>query len=650
MFENAGQIYEWLQSAEAMHAEVAEEYRQNREYYENKQKPNDVPDDIAYIVKNLIWSYVNLQVSKVVGGKIDKTLKTTEAATTELNELLDDILEKNKFQEELLELAENHRQVEGLVGWKVIYNPFKQGPYGLGFPELHVLSPLTNEILLDPNSTDGTHRDDRARAHRVQIPLAQALRNPKWRRFADVLPSHGRRADGHGREMMIDVYEIEFRHTFYFLAYYDPAQNSYVPIQDFIPAADQENFARQFGSVNQYDPEAEDFEFLGDFADNPDRTATAMELLKAAGKPDPQLQDVIDNAVAIEQEIFFTCKVINKTLLVEPPEPSGFAGFTIIPSMHTLRHYGRKLPMSPVAYLRDTQDRINATSSIMFQEAKKALKNPIILLGVDQNEFIKTKRHIAGVGEVFFWNNPNARLLQPSPSQLTPALIQQYQIDMDTFELVGNTNEPDRGQPVDLSGKAIVNLQARADLPMYVPSIHLANSLVEVFRRLLECVINKIDKPFWIERKIEGETRKIYFNYPVHALPEDAEIEDDAYIVDDVLNPLYAMRVPDVGVDIDTNTLATEQEEIQKAVALFDRGQLAPQHLHRAFYPQKWAETLQAAEEYNQALQLVAQLQQLSPEGQQVVMEQIQQVAIADQQAAQIEKQMQGSANGFPRR
>lgn len=635
-------VYDWIVVAESEFNARRGEMEKNRKYYENIQKPEGIPTDISFIVKNLCMQYVNLQVSKVVGGAIDKTLKGKDFVTPIQEQLLDDILEANKFEEFLIEQHANNFNVEGLGGWKVIYNPFKHGKYGLGFPEILNLNPLKGEILLDPNATDGTHRDDRARASKIRMPLKQAIRNPKWKKYWDEISESARESDGHQNERYVDIYEVEFMHVFYVPAFYDVANNSYFPVQDFVPAIDTEQYQARIGDINS-NMESPDYDFTGDYAPNEGAIQKAFGLMpQHAG-----MDDLYQNTVLIEQEVYFTCKVINGDLMVEFPEPTEFGGFTIIPSFHTIQSYNNKYPLAPLDYLRDTQDRINSISSMMFMDAKKGLKNPVMIQGVTEKELIKMKRKIAGIGEIFLIDAPNAKITQLSSTSLTPALIQQFELDMQAFADVGNTNDPDRGQPVDLSGKAIVNLQARADLPMYVPSVHLASGLVELFRRLLECVQNKMDKPFVIERQIEGEYRKLYFNYPVDKLPEDYDPEYN-FEMNGMINPAEMMEIPQIGVDIDTNTVAKEQIAIEKAMAMFNLQQLAPQHLHKAIFPEKWAETLQAATEWNAAMALATQLSQLSPDGQQLAGEEIGKIAMAEQTAAQLGFGNETAKNNIP--
>jgi hypothetical protein len=628
MFSTEQDVYDWLRDAEAELQHAIPEYRENREYYEHKQKPADVPADISYIVKNKILSHVNLQVSKVLGGKISKELSGDPQIVAAFSELLEDALEKNKFLEEILPIEENHRQVEGLGGIRVIFDTFEDSEYGLGMPRLYALDPLKGEILLDPNAKNGFHRDDKARAQKKRMLLSEAKKNPRWRKSMKSVgasASNFQESD-HGQELKVDIYDIEFKKTFYFLSIYDHTSNSYFPIQELKTAQElqeespDENFQRPFiGKVA--------------FSEAGLDRARQMDDRRMHMDNEALLENLSDETVIIKKTVMFECKVANHDVMIEPPLETGYSDFTIIPIIHTVRSGDHKYPSSPVMYLRDTQDRINGVSSMMYLEGKRTVKNTHLIAGMSQKEFQVARRLKTDSGEYIFSSNAAARATSLKGNIISPALLQQHELDQQAFEQIGNTNAPDRGAPVDLSGKAIVTLQARADVPLYVSVTNLENGLTDVFRRLIEGFQNFMDKPFSITRKIEGVSKVLRYNSPLTA---DGDQEEN-FVSGDTVNPLQQMKTPSVKVDIITNTIQKEAEEANKAMALFGVQQLAPVDLHKAMFPKKWESTLQNSIEFNQAMQLVQAMQSLTPEGQALVAETIQNVAQQEAVLQQLE-------------
>jgi DNA polymerase sigma len=142
-----------------------------------------------------------------------------------------------------------------------------------------------------------------------------------------------------------------------------------------------------------------------------------------------------------------------------------------------------------------------------------------------------------------------------------------------------------------------------------------------------------MDKPFSITRKIEGVSKVLRYNSPLTA---DGDQEEN-FVSGDTVNPLQQMKTPSVKVDIITNTIQKEAEEANKAMALFGVQQLAPVDLHKAMFPKKWESTLQNSIEFNQAMQLVQAMQSLTPEGQALVAETIQNVAQQEAVLQQLE-------------
>lgn len=636
MFRSERDLLDHIRASQGELSEVRDtEYKKNREYYENLQVPAGVPGDLKYIVKNKCLGWVNRQVSKIVGGKVTKTFKSPDKRSFPLEHLVDEILEKNNFYEQKVEIVANRFFVEGLGAFKLRFNPFKDSSFGLGFPEIHTPNPLCDEILLDHNSTDGTHVDDRVRASACDIPLSEALANPRWKDHHESIHSSSRSPKNHGDLEIVRIYDIEFWQKYYVLSFFDAETMSYFPVQRFIHAHD-EDFDIKFG-------EKANTPFTGDFADDEEGMLKAAEIIKRnriqSGIPvneEITREEIAENTVYIETDILFQARSLDTDFLLEKPEKTDYAGFTTCVAMHTHRSINHKMPSSPLSALTDTQDRINASSSMMYQEAKKGIKNATVLSGVTYDEFTKFRRTIADIGVVYTVDNPNFRIHQIGQSNISPVLLQQFEIDHQAFDDVGETSGIDRGQQIDLSGKAIDLMQRRTDIPLYVPITHFSLCLKELFRRIVECVINQMDKPFFIQRKIDGEQKKIFFNFPVDRLPEGNNDEDDFdenmnFEIDGMINPLRGMKIPDIGVEIEPDTTAKESVDVQKAMASFDRKILSPLDVLKALYPNTWAEKYENMLESNQSMQIAAAIANLSQEAQQQVMQYLEQQAAADE-------------------
>jgi len=635
MFTNHGDMQNWIKEAESEFANVQAEYAQNRRYYENIQQPSDengvslVPDELSYLVVNKIKPHVNLQISKVVGGKVDVNLKGSQAQPHQ--ELLAEINEKNKFHEEFLEKAENFRHVEGLAGLKFVYDPYHDGPFGLGMPEYHAVYCGDGAILLDPNATDGTHTDDQARAYRKKVTLKEALNNPLWRHKRDEIKAETKRKENHDR-LHLDIYEIEFVESYLVPAFFDPAQGRRVPISQFIS-----RYEPEYNKHFEEDPT--DPEFTGDFGVLDDVLDRAKELL-ATDDEDFDEQEFIGQLPLVRVKVVLVAKCAgnNGRLLLEPPKPTGYSGFTIIPSIHTVRQWKHKYPASDVFYLRYEQDRINMLNSMIVDSVRKGLKNFTVITGVnDDQERSFVTRKIGNVAEILFLRESDARFQTFDTPSIPMQVLQSLEISNQNFETIGNTNEPDRGQPIDLSGKAIQSLQARADIPVYVNTVHLESALVELFRRTLECMQQKLTSPFNIRREIDGKMQTIYFNTPIEDLKDIGD--DELFVVskdkagNEIVNMLSAMNIPEVGVDITTNTLVKEQERINKAIMMYNLQQLHPRDLHKAVFPENWNSTFEEALQWNQGLQLTQQMSQLTPAGSEHVQSAIQEAALMEQTA-----------------
>lgn len=584
-FRTKEEVIQWIRWADVEYQAAKTEQDQARQYYENYQAPDNVPTDINYIIRNLGVDYVDRNVSKLVGARVDVDLPGAGPREETIKRLLNDIIEKNKFREFLLEKHANNLHVEGIAYWKVVFNPYKIGPYGLGFPEIYSLKP--EEGRLDPNSISPYHEDDSARSH-IVFKNVKELKE-KYPEFANQIGNYGgsNQPDKTGAATNLQlarVDEVEFKRTYMVPARYDPTLKAYVPLEmlddDFIPEGETE--ADFVGAIKPIDK-----------------------------------NKLPKDVVMIESEQFFVCKVVNLSILVEKPQKSDFSGFSIIPTLASVHSTGKhKYSKSRLMYLKDTQDRINITSSIALEISKRSLKNPVIISGASEDDITEVQSKISGIGSMIVIRKTGVGVDFPTAKGISPHVLQQLTLDLQAFEDIANTSNPDRGQTVEGSGRKVIALISRTDLPQFVIQTHFKSSLTEVFRRLVE-ILPKMDHEFEISAMIGSKEQTIKFNADAG---DESGLEIDV-VEDGKLNPLKSVRVPNVKIDIDINSLAREEININKAVTMFDKNALAMSDLHKAVYPEKWPITLKNITEQNRLLQLVSQIEQLSQDGKQLVEE-----------------------------
>ena len=194
---------------EAEYRKVEPKYLTARQYFEHDQEPANVPADKEYIEENLLTDMVLRLIGGMVGGKFSPILKGGGANAESIRELFLDILDENDFKESLVETIANYYYVEGFLGIKTIFNPFRRSKYGLGFPEIHVLQPGT--LLLDNNNIDLKHRDDLTRVHKIKMPLYLAMkRYPEYERE---ITQSNEGANDSDTEKFCDLYEMQHKRT-----------------------------------------------------------------------------------------------------------------------------------------------------------------------------------------------------------------------------------------------------------------------------------------------------------------------------------------------------------------------------------------------------------------------------------------------------
>jgi hypothetical protein len=547
-------------------------YDNCREYYENSQKPSGA-DDNTFITKNLITDYVNRQVSKLVAGDIEPTYIGAAEDLDALENLVFKMLEYNKFKEFLIEYFGNLFEVEGLAGWKYTYDPFEVSVFGLGTPTIRVLRPGV-EILLDPNNPNPFNADNDV----IRIMKQRMLKAEAKIRWPNVEFSENSEEDsGNESALWVDIFEIEYKLNIFYPATLtdDPNVGQFKEAE--LPSFQKKKYTGN-GKYTLYDPEAVEPE-------------DAEDLLK------------------IKIPTYFRCVLAGRTQWAEEPQMLPYDGFTIIPAFHTPRIHTAKWPQSNLPLIMDIQDQINILYSVLTEVAEAAPKPIPYLTGVTDDEITRAKKQITKPDGMVWFNSPTARVSFPPSPQLPAQLVQFLEMNMAILDRIGADYSPSRGEVSgDISGKAILALQSRDDLTQFVQKKHIEASLVELFRRLLESAIVDMTEPFHINRMIDGEDKKIYYNYPTEEIEDygkEWEEENIARAEEGMVNNLALMDMPDVKVDVQLNVFQKKAEELQKAQIAANMQMIAPIDFHKSFYPNKWPEIHENWLQFSSANQIV---------------------------------------------
>ncbi len=518
----AAKFNDWLETDDAEYKKVSTSYEEARQYFEHDQKPSDVPDEKEYIEENLVTDLVFRLMGQLIGGKFTPILKGGGALANAAKELFLDILEKNKFNELLIENLANYFYVEGVCCIKANFNPFKRSLYGMGFPEIFILRP--GMFLLDSNSIDPYHADDLKRAHKISIPLVEAQE-----RFPDqkheIVASHEEERTS-STEDFVDLYELQFKRT------------------------------------------------------------------------------VIKDGV--EEDEFFMGKCINKTVMVKPEKQERFVvrsrykRFTIIPVIHTPRLLTNKYPFGPVLRIKDTQDQLNISASVILDAVKASIKMPIATTGARIADEAAIKSELAKPDGFVNFEGANVKVHQIYAQPLVRPVVEWHQMSRHRFDEISGKFAPDRGEVSgDLSGKAISLLQYKGIEPEYVMRSHIEASLSELGNVLLEIIKDKMQSPFTITRKMDNKEQPISFN----------SFEGSG----DNLSGLNLDEV-DFKVEVNMNIAQQRDFDMNKAILMRNNGALALQDFEKIMYPDTWQEKLANVTKENKAMQMVEMLKEATPE------------------------------------
>jgi hypothetical protein len=330
--------------------------------------------------------------------------------------------------------------------------------------------------------------------------------------------------------------------------------------------------------------------------------------------------------IKLEKDVYYIVKVINKTVVVEGPEPTGYPCFRLIPLIHTPRKdvenaYGR-YPFGPLRLTSQTQDYLNVLTSMIYEAVRADLKNLAILKGATADEESQYKLEAAKTDGVVSLQNPNASVEWAPRPGIAKNLLEAREIAEHKFDATVDQYAPSRGEATgDMSGKAINLLQIHGVAGEFTAANHLEYSFTQLSRCILHCVTNEMNTPFYIISEVEDDEKTIHYN------STGVEVEDgDEYNIaseQGVINDMQSYDMPHMKIrtEVQMNVQQEQQVEIQKATMAHDRQTMAPIDFLKALFPKRYYEIWKNMKKHNQALQLMAQIAERGPEFMQQVKE-----------------------------
>ena len=319
-----------------------------------------------------------------------------------------------------------------------------------------------------------------------------------------------------------------------------------------------------------------------------------------------------------EVDEFYICKNINKTLMVKEKEESEFIEksrfkrWNIIPVMHTPRINQALYPSGPVYRLRDTQDGLNIVTSVIEEAVKASIKSPIGISGAGQEDQAEVKKELTSPDGVAFLKSPQAKFNQFYSQPIARPLVEYRQMIRYRFDEISGKFAPDRGEVAgDLSGKAISLLQFKGIEPEYVSKAHLEMALVEMGLCVLDCIEDKMQHSFNMERKIKGNNKRIYFNTTLNNT--DVKEDDEYNVIEDgVVNKLESTTFEglDMEIEVEMNLIQKKEMEMNKAIISTKMGKFSDEDYLKALYPDTWKEKYENLLKQNKALQFMELVKQ----------------------------------------
>lgn len=332
-----------------------------------------------------------------------------------------------------------------------------------------------------------------------------------------------------------------------------------------------------------------------------------------------------ENKDGIVEEVdrYYWCKIINKDVMVESPRRSGFGRFTILPTIHTPREWSKRDPMGAVYIIKQTQDLLNSVGSLAYEGVKSAISKFYFAKGVTQREADEIQKNITTPGGFAWANSPGANVEILQGSGISRDIVEWYKWKRLSFDEQSGRYAPERGaSEQELSGVAIAQLQQRGKTPELTKKTHFQYALSEVVMLFIECAAKKMsEQPFNIERPIEGEKRKLYFNTRREDVPGFKPDEYNVVDKDGIINNLLGVDADEIDVSIDLNMNQNDREafDANKALMMANMGKLSTIDLFKAIYPVDYKEKYDNMMKEQKAMQIVEMISQNEEMGNQIM-------------------------------
>lgn len=324
-------------------------------------------------------------------------------------------------------------------------------------------------------------------------------------------------------------------------------------------------------------------------------------------------------SIKLEKDVYFIVKLINKTVVVEGPEPTGYPIFRLIPMIHTPRkdvnnEYGR-YPFGPLRLNSQTQDMINVLASIIHEVVKAGVKNLAIITGATEEEVAEYKVKAALTDGVLAINNPNAKIEWAPLREISTALLQAKEIAEHRFDSTTSDYKPAKGDiQGDLSGKAIGLLKEGGVAGEYTAQTHLEYAFSQLSKCMIHCITTEMNTPFHIISKVEGDEKTIHYNTTGVETQEDDEynVKDEKGVINDMSS--FDMQHMKISTEIQMNVAQQQNVEIQKAIMAHDRQMMAPVDVLKALFPKRYYEIWKNVQKHNEAMALLQKFAEKGPE------------------------------------
>lgn len=346
--------------------------------------------------------------------------------------------------------------------------------------------------------------------------------------------------------------------------------------------------------------------------------------------------EIPQGVIQVEREVFYVAKHVNKTVQVEPPTPTGYPIFRLIPVIHTPRTqaaYG-KYPFGLYGLLGQAQDMFNITHSVMLDAVKASIKQAIVARGATPEEEEQHRMELAKTTAYLNIKNIQGRLDIVQGPPLAPALTQWADRVRFMVDEQSQTYAPDRGQVSgELSGRAIQSLQTASVVPELTARAHIENALNDLAVCIYHYIRTRMFQPFFIDREIDGQEKRIFYNYDGVDMttfqPDDFHALSKAGVVNGLGDLEGNSRIK---ISVELNQNAKRDFDINVALLLRSRGDLSLMDELKAIYPNSWQEKMRNAMQENRAQALVQQIAEADP----ALVDQFAQVA--EQMLAQAEQ------------